>query len=91
MADELTSRARLSRRDVHTAAESDCEVSIVPADARAIAVGFPGRPASARVFIPEGNVLVNVVADGLGRSEPQPQLVGTHRSAKRCRPECGCN
>src|SRR5215831_14745904 len=52
-------------RDIHAAAEGYGEVRIIAADASAIAVGFPGRPAWARVFIPEGNVLVNEVADGL--------------------------
>src|SRR6201993_2699650 len=59
----------VSRRDVHAATEGDGEVGIVPADAGAIAVSFPGRPGGARVLIAEGNVLVNVIADGL---DPAP-------------------
>src|SRR5205823_5156507 len=39
------------RRDVHAAAERDREVSVVPADASAIAVSFPRRPGGAGVFI----------------------------------------
>src|SRR3984893_3393802 len=66
----------VSRRDVHAATEGDSEVSIVPADAGAIAVSLPGRPGGARVFIAEGNVLVNKIADRLdpapaGRSFPE--------------------
>jgi len=59
----------VSRRDVHAATEGDGEVGIVPADAGAIAVSFPGRPSGTRVFIAEGNVLVNIIADGL---DPPP-------------------
>ena len=55
----------VSRRDVHAATERDGEVRIIPADAGAIAVSFPGGPGGARMLVPEGNVLVNVVADGL--------------------------
>jgi hypothetical protein len=44
-------------------------VRIVPADAGAIAISFPRRPGGARVFVAEGNVLVNVVADGLNPAQ----------------------
>src|SRR5271155_3246754 len=55
----------VARRDVHAAAEGDSEVRIVSADAGAIAVGFPRRPGVARMFVAEGNVVVNVIAYGL--------------------------
>src|SRR6266403_3348455 len=64
----------VSRRDVHAATEGDREVSIVPADAGAIAEGFPSRPAGTRMFIAEGNVLVNEVADGLDATPAERRL-----------------
>ena len=42
---------------------------IIPADAGAIAEGFPSRPAGAGVFVAEGDVLVNVIADGLDAAQ----------------------
>jgi hypothetical protein len=49
-------------------------VRIITADAGAIAVGFPSRSACARVFIAEGNVLVNVAADGLDTAPAERRL-----------------
>jgi hypothetical protein len=56
------------------ATEGDREVSIVPAYAGAIAEGFPSRPAGTRMFIAEGNVLVNEVADGLDATPAERRL-----------------
>ena len=65
----------VTRRDVHAATQRDCEVRIIPPDAgAAIAEGFPSRPAGPGVFVVKGNMLVNVVADGLDAA-PQPSRV----------------
>src|SRR5271155_4002523 len=73
----------VSRRDVHAATEGHGEGRIVPADAGAIAISFPRRPGGARVFVAEGNVLVNVIANGLDAgpaerriAEPRPGDIG---------------
>jgi hypothetical protein len=54
--------------------QRDREVRIIPADAGAIAEGFPCRPAGACVFVAEGDVLVNVVADGLDAAAAEQRL-----------------
>ena len=52
----------------------DREVRIIPANAGAIAEGFPGRPAGAGVFVAEGDVPVYVVADGRDAAPAERRL-----------------
>ncbi len=58
-------------------------MGIIPADAGAIAICFPCRPARAGVFVTKGDALVNVIADclnagpsGRRRTEQRPCDVG---------------
>src|SRR5271166_4218244 len=64
----------ISRRNVHAATEGDGQVSIIPANAGTIAEGFPSRPAGARVLVAEGDVLMNVVADGLDAAPAERRI-----------------
>ena len=64
----------VTRRDVYAATQRDREVRIIAADAGAIAEGFPGRPTVACVFVAEGDVLGNVVADGLDAAPAEWRL-----------------
>jgi len=64
----------VSRRKVHAATEGDRQVSIVPANAGAIAECFPTRPAGTRVFVAKGDVLVDVVAASLDAAPAERRL-----------------
>jgi hypothetical protein len=64
----------VTRRDVHAATQRDREVRIIPADAGAIAAGFPSSPAGPGVLVAKGNMLVNVVADSLDAAPAEWRL-----------------
>ncbi len=55
----------VSCRNVHTAAEGDCEMRVIAAYAGPLIKGFYGTASGAGVLVVKCNMIVNVVADGL--------------------------
>ena len=73
----------IARRDVQAAAEGDCKMGVVAANAALFLVCFECRSGGAGVLIAEDYVVVHEVADSLhprpakwGVSEQPPRLVG---------------
>src|SRR5713226_4095669 len=59
----------ISRWNVHAAAERDCKVRVIAADALALVENFPRRHGRACVLVTEGDVAMNEVAN---RMDPRP-------------------
>ena len=56
---------RVTRRNIHAAAESDCEMGEIAADADALLIGFKSGAGRAGVFVAEGQMTADEIADRL--------------------------
>src|ERR1039458_10838950 len=63
--DALPISGAVSRRDVHAAAEGDGEMRVVAADALPFVESFRGATGGAGILVVKGNMVMDVIADGL--------------------------
>src|ERR1700676_253478 len=55
----------IPRRNIHTAAECDCQVGEVTADSRTLVIGLPCSPGGASILVIERDSVMYIIADRL--------------------------